>query len=70
METLKENIMAHLAGRDFSLIPEEELERVWPDAGLRVAEIEQFADKHGYQLFSYTKGRGAIFTRRDATQPN
>jgi hypothetical protein len=68
MERLKEEIMAHLIGRDFSSVPEEDLERVWPDAITRLQAMEQFAEANGLRLFSYLKGRGAIFTRKHEPQ--
>jgi len=68
MERLKEEIMAHLIGRDFSSVPEQELERVWPDAITRLQAMHQFAEQNGLRLFSYTKGHAAIFTRRRDAQ--
>lgn len=70
MKRAKDEILAHLAGRDFTLIPEQELDRVWPDAENRLVEIEKFAAENGWRMFSYTKGRGAIFTRQNAKPPN
>jgi hypothetical protein len=46
------------------MVPEEELERVWPHSAKRHDDLVRFAADNRWQLASYIKGRGAIFVRK------
>ena len=63
METLAKQIRRGLQVEwKYCLIPEEDLERIWPlNEKDRQEKIAQFAKKYGFRLRFYSKGLGAIF---------
>jgi hypothetical protein len=63
METLAKQIEQRMHG-DWSMIHDEDLERVWPiDEEDREEKIAQFANKYGLRLRFYQKGLCAIFDK-------
>jgi len=63
METLAKQIEERMHG-DWSMIREEDLERVWPiNEEDREEKIAQFAKKYGFRLRHYVKGICAIFDK-------
>jgi hypothetical protein len=63
METLAKQIEQRMHG-DWSMIHDENLERVWPiDEEDREEEIAQFANKYGFRLRFYQKGLRGIFDK-------
>lgn len=69
MQFLERTISSRLERQYFCLVPEYELRRVWPAEEDRLHKVEQFAAERHWQMFSYIKGRGAIFIRKGA-MPN
>jgi hypothetical protein len=63
---LERTISSRLERQYFCLVPEYELLRVWPAEEDRLRKVEQFATERHWRLFSYIKGRGAIFIRKGA----
>jgi len=63
METLAKQIEQRMHG-DWSMIHDEDLERVWPiDEEDREEKIAQFANEYGFRLRFYQKGLCAIFDK-------
>ena len=61
METLAKQIEERMRD-EWSMIREEDLERVWPiNEEDREEKIAQFANKYGFRLRHYVKGICAIF---------
>ena len=68
METLAKQIEQRMHG-DWSMIHDENLERVWPiDEEDREEEIAQFANKYGFRLRFYQKGLRGTFDKRPPEQ--
>jgi hypothetical protein len=61
---LEETISDRLKRKLLCLVPEEELRRVWPELEDQLSEVERFAADRQWRVFSYIKGRGAIFVRK------
>jgi hypothetical protein len=63
METLAKQIEEQMHG-EWSIIWEEDLERIWPiNEEDREEKIAQFAKKYGFRLRFYQKGFCAIFDK-------
>ena len=63
METLAKQIEQRMHG-DWSMIRDEDLERVWPiNEEHREEKIAQFAKNYGFRLRLYQKGIFAIFDK-------
>ena len=63
METLVKQIEQRMHD-DWSMIREEDLERIWPiTAEDREEKIAQFAKEYGFRLRFYLKGTCAIFDK-------
>ena len=63
METLAKQIEERMRD-EWSMIREEDLERVWPiNEEDREEKIAQFAKKYGFRLRHYVKGICAIFDK-------
>ena len=63
METLAKQIEERMHD-DWSMIREEDLERIWPiNEEDREEKIAQFANKYGLRLRFYQKGLCAIFDK-------
>jgi hypothetical protein len=63
METLAKKIEERMHG-DWSMIRDEDLERIWPiNEEDREEKIAQFAKKYGLRLRFYEKGLCAIFDK-------
>jgi hypothetical protein len=70
METLAKRIEERMHG-DWSMIRDEELERLWPiNEEDREEKIAQFAKKYGFRLRVYLKGICAIFDKGSAEEHN
>ena len=64
METLAKQIELRMQGDDWSMIREDDLERIWPiNEKDREEKIAQFAKKYGFRLRFYQKGICAIFDK-------
>jgi len=66
MPQLADTIHEALKRSDHYMIPSEELHRIWPDhsAMAREQKLRQFADTHGWNIFSYHPVTGAYFVRK------
>jgi hypothetical protein len=63
METLAKRIEERMHS-DWSMIREDQLERIWPiNEEDREEKIAHFAKKYGFRLRLYLKGNCAIFDR-------
>ena len=63
MQTLAKQIEERMHG-EWSMIREEDLERIWPiNEEDREEKIAQFAKKYGFRLRFYSKGGCAIFDK-------
>ena len=64
MEALAKQIELRMQGDDWSMIREDDLERIWPiNEKDREEKIAQFAKKYGFRLRFYQKGICAIFDK-------
>lgn len=61
---LERTVSETLKRQPTCMVPEEELERVWPHSAKRHDDLVRFAADNRWQLASYIKGRGAIFVRK------
>ena len=62
MDSLATAISQALKKQPLCIVPQEEVNRVWPDEKDRQRAIVRFAVKNKWRVFSYS-GRGAIFMR-------
>jgi hypothetical protein len=69
METLEDRIAKSLATDGVCLVDDEQLCRVWPDSQHRYMQVKEFAALHGWRLFAYGQGRGAIFAKKGRIKP-
>jgi hypothetical protein len=68
MQTLAKQIEERMHG-DWSMIRDEDLERIWPiNEEHRQEKIAQFAKKYGFCLRLYVKGTCAIFDKSPQEQ--
>lgn len=66
MDILVQTISKTLESNSFCMVPEAELERVWPDRLDRPRSLSRLVAKHDWLLFSYVHGNGAIILRKNA----
>ena len=67
METLAKQIEERMRD-EWSMIREEDLERVWPiNEEDREEKIAQFAKEHGFRLIYYKLGLGAMFVENSSS---
>ena len=66
MQKLADTIQEALNRSEHYMIPSEELNRIWPDHSALAKEqkLREFAEKHGWNIFSYHPVTGAYFVRR------
>jgi hypothetical protein len=64
MKSLARQIAEELARANHGAVYEPELSRLWPESGVREAEIAKFAEQHGWRLGYYKPGFCAIFDKR------
>jgi len=69
METLEDQIAKALATDGVYLVEDEQLRRLWPDNQHRYAQVKEFAARHGWRLFAYGHGRGAMFAKKGRIRP-
>ena len=67
MEILSSKIAATLEREPYCLVPISELARVWPNPFNRLLELQRFADQHGWTVFSYSAGLGAMFVPKSSS---
>jgi len=64
MESLAHQITDALERQGVYVVRDEELRRIWPDAKNRYIQVKDFATSHGWRLFAYGDGRGAMFAKK------
>ena len=64
MKSLAHQITDALERQGVYVIRDEELRRIWPDAKNRYLQVKDFANSHGWRLFAYGDGRGAMFAKK------
>jgi len=64
MESLADQITDALEKQGVYVVQDEELRRIWPDTRNRYRQVKDFATSHGWRLFAYGDGRGAMFARK------
>ena len=64
MESLEHQINTALERQGVFVVEDEELRRLWPDARHRYIQVKDFAAAHGWRLFAYSDGRGAMFAKK------
>ena len=68
MELLVQHVESALKTQRHCFVRPEELQRVWPHVGEAHREevVREFAQQHGWRVFSYNRGVGAMIV---AEQP-
>ena len=64
MKSLADEITHLLERQGVCVIRDEELRRIWPDGRSRYLRVKDFATSHGWRLFAYGDGRGAMFAKK------
>jgi len=64
MEPLENQITDALEKQGVYVVRDEELRQIWPDPRHRYIQVKDFAAAHGWRLFAYGDGRGAMFAKK------
>jgi hypothetical protein len=70
VETVAREISEALQKNAVYLISDADLRQLWPDLQQRYTQIKEFAAAHGWRLFAYGDGRGAMFIRKGKATPD